>query len=259
MTAPYTLILLRHGQSEWNKTNQFTGWVDVRLTEQGRGEAARGGVDGETLENAKIRGPLTLQTGHRAVTAADYERLTLETSKEVARARCLAPESIGGPVRVLVVPHVRSAPREQQLADFELDPELVERIRGHLDERRLLGTVVELQPPYYQGITVAALVRSLPGRPATRIREQATDLLYRYVNPLTGGADGGGWLFDTDINSATIAQMLEAVEGVDRVEEVLLFEVDLLTGERLGVGREQIRIEEHALFLSARHQVVVRQ
>ena len=43
MTAPYTLILLRHGQSEWNKTNQFTGWVDVRLTEQGREEAARGG------------------------------------------------------------------------------------------------------------------------------------------------------------------------------------------------------------------------
>jgi 2,3-bisphosphoglycerate-dependent phosphoglycerate mutase len=43
MTAPYTLILLRHGQSEWNKTNQFTGWVDVRLTDQGKAEAARGG------------------------------------------------------------------------------------------------------------------------------------------------------------------------------------------------------------------------
>ena len=43
MSEPYTLILLRHGQSEWNKTNQFTGWVDVRLTEQGKSEAARGG------------------------------------------------------------------------------------------------------------------------------------------------------------------------------------------------------------------------
>ena len=43
MSAPYTLILLRHGQSEWNKSNQFTGWVDVRLTEQGKAEAARGG------------------------------------------------------------------------------------------------------------------------------------------------------------------------------------------------------------------------
>ncbi|WP_427870740.1 phosphoglyceromutase [Leucobacter luti] len=38
-----TLILLRHGQSEWNQKNLFTGWVDVRLTEKGRGEAARAG------------------------------------------------------------------------------------------------------------------------------------------------------------------------------------------------------------------------
>ncbi|RGE18780.1 phosphoglyceromutase [Leucobacter sp. wl10] len=38
-----TLILLRHGQSEWNRKNLFTGWVDVRLSEQGRGEAARAG------------------------------------------------------------------------------------------------------------------------------------------------------------------------------------------------------------------------
>lgn len=43
MTAPHTLILLRHGQSEWNELNLFTGWVDVRLTEQGKAEAARGG------------------------------------------------------------------------------------------------------------------------------------------------------------------------------------------------------------------------
>ncbi|NYG59960.1 2,3-bisphosphoglycerate-dependent phosphoglycerate mutase [Nocardioides daedukensis] len=39
----YTLILLRHGESEWNAKNLFTGWVDVALTEKGRGEAVRGG------------------------------------------------------------------------------------------------------------------------------------------------------------------------------------------------------------------------
>ncbi|WP_460772227.1 phosphoglyceromutase [Microbacterium sp. GXF7504] len=43
MTSPRTLILLRHGQSQWNELNLFTGWVDVRLTEQGKAEAARGG------------------------------------------------------------------------------------------------------------------------------------------------------------------------------------------------------------------------
>jgi 2,3-bisphosphoglycerate-dependent phosphoglycerate mutase len=43
MPAPYTLILLRHGESEWNQKNLFTGWVDVRLSEKGRTEAARAG------------------------------------------------------------------------------------------------------------------------------------------------------------------------------------------------------------------------
>ena len=38
-----TLVLLRHGQSEWNAKNLFTGWVDVGLTEVGITEAERGG------------------------------------------------------------------------------------------------------------------------------------------------------------------------------------------------------------------------
>jgi 2,3-bisphosphoglycerate-dependent phosphoglycerate mutase len=39
----FTLILLRHGESDWNAKNLFTGWVDVGLTEKGRAEAVRGG------------------------------------------------------------------------------------------------------------------------------------------------------------------------------------------------------------------------
>jgi 2,3-bisphosphoglycerate-dependent phosphoglycerate mutase len=39
----YELILLRHGESEWNAKNLFTGWVDVRLSAAGEAEAARGG------------------------------------------------------------------------------------------------------------------------------------------------------------------------------------------------------------------------
>ncbi len=42
--APGTLVLLRHGESEWNATNLFTGWVDVDLTARGEDEACRGGA-----------------------------------------------------------------------------------------------------------------------------------------------------------------------------------------------------------------------
>jgi 2,3-bisphosphoglycerate-dependent phosphoglycerate mutase len=41
--APYTLVLLRHGESEWNAQNLFTGWVDVALSDKGRDEALAGG------------------------------------------------------------------------------------------------------------------------------------------------------------------------------------------------------------------------
>ena len=38
-----TLVLLRHGQSQWNLENRFTGWVDVNLTNEGEAQATRGG------------------------------------------------------------------------------------------------------------------------------------------------------------------------------------------------------------------------
>jgi len=69
MTAPYTLILLRHGQSVWNELNLFTGWVDVRLSEKGEAEAKRGG---ELLAEAGLE-PDILYTSvlSRAIQTAD--------------------------------------------------------------------------------------------------------------------------------------------------------------------------------------------
>jgi 2,3-bisphosphoglycerate-dependent phosphoglycerate mutase len=43
MGAPYELVLLRHGESEWNAKGLFTGWVDVPLSAAGEREARRGG------------------------------------------------------------------------------------------------------------------------------------------------------------------------------------------------------------------------
>ena len=40
---PGQLVLLRHGQSQWNLENRFTGWVDVDLTDKGRAEARAAG------------------------------------------------------------------------------------------------------------------------------------------------------------------------------------------------------------------------
>jgi 2,3-bisphosphoglycerate-dependent phosphoglycerate mutase len=64
-----TLILLRHGESEWNASNLFTGWVDVGLTEKGHAEAVRAGE----LIAAGDRQPDVLYTSllRRAITTAN--------------------------------------------------------------------------------------------------------------------------------------------------------------------------------------------
>ena len=69
MSAPYTLILLRHGRSDWNDKNLFTGWVDVDLIEAGRTEAVRGG---ELLAEAGLL-PDIVHTSllRRAITTAN--------------------------------------------------------------------------------------------------------------------------------------------------------------------------------------------
>ena len=76
MTAAYTLILLRHGNSVWNQENLFTGWVDVELSDQGRAEAKRAG---ELLKESGLKPDLlftsrlrrAINTAHIALNAAD--------------------------------------------------------------------------------------------------------------------------------------------------------------------------------------------
>ncbi|WP_347352444.1 phosphoglyceromutase [Intrasporangium sp.] len=71
----YTLVLLRHGESDWNAKNLFTGWVDVDLTDRGRAEAVRGG---ELLADAGIL-PDIVHTSvlRRAITTAN---ISLDTA-----------------------------------------------------------------------------------------------------------------------------------------------------------------------------------
>ncbi|ABS02379.1 2,3-bisphosphoglycerate-dependent phosphoglycerate mutase [Kineococcus radiotolerans] len=66
--AAHTLVLLRHGESEWNALNLFTGWVDVALSEKGRAEAAAGGR--MLVENGVLPDVVHTSVLRRAITTA---------------------------------------------------------------------------------------------------------------------------------------------------------------------------------------------
>ncbi|MFD9353704.1 phosphoglyceromutase [Streptomyces sp. NPDC060031] len=83
--APYKLILLRHGESEWNAKNLFTGWVDVNLNEKGEKEAVRGG---ELLKDAGLLPDVVhtslqkraIRTAQMALEAADRHWIPVHRS-----------------------------------------------------------------------------------------------------------------------------------------------------------------------------------
>ena len=133
--------------------------------------AAFGGVDAESVENAKRRGPLALRRGQQAITADDYERIALESAPSIGRARCLPPAAPGRPIRLLVVPYHEVA-LGNDLDAFALTDEIVATLLEAVERRRVLGIEVEIGTPYYQGVSVAALVAARPGRAASAIEDE---------------------------------------------------------------------------------------
>jgi predicted phage baseplate assembly protein len=221
--------------------------------------AARGGVDGEDVENAKIRGPIRLRSRGRAVTAEDYEYLAREAAPEVARVRALTPEQgpEAGSVRLLVVPAVARDP-EARLALDQMTPadRTLVAIKKRLDETRVIGTRVLIETPLYQGINVAATLRARPRTNPETLQEEALDALYAYFDPIVGGPDGTGWPFGRPVNLGEIYSILQGLRGTEYIEEAHLCSVDLATGQR-DPETTRIDIEENSLILSFDHAIEV--
>ncbi|MFL6074147.1 MAG: putative baseplate assembly protein [Mycobacteriales bacterium] len=218
---------------------------------------ATGGVDGETVADATVRGPLILRTRDRAVTAEDYEHLARQAAPDVARVRCVPVTEAGDGIRLLVVPAVPDDESGQlPFERLQPEPDTLERVSRELEERRCLGARIAVEPPLYQGITVVARLVARRRVNLDALRERALRGLYSYLHPLTGGPEGTGWPFGRPVQSGELYAVLQSLTGVELVEDVKLFAADPITGER-GGAVDRVELEPHALAYSYGHQVRV--
>ena len=231
----------------------FVGRVENR-------HPAQGGVDGETLDEAKRRGPLLVRTRSRAVTAEDYEIIAREAAPDIARVRCVPVTDNAqgnGAVRVLLVP--AAATEEDRILFENLVPprDTLRRIAERLDAVRVVGARVVVEPPLYRGVTVVARMIARPRVSTERVREDALRELYRFISPLAGGGpDGQGWPFGRPVQAGEIFGHLQQVRGVELVEDVRLFSADPVTGVR-GAETARIELEPNSLVFSYEHQIRV--
>ena len=219
---------------------------------------ARGGVDGEDVENAKLRGPIRLRARGRAVTTEDFEQLAREAAPEVARVRAVAAGegADAGSVRVLIVPSATSEQGRLRFEQLVPDEETLQKVTDRLDESRVIGTRTIVEPPVYRGITVVAKVKARPRINPTRLQEEALAALYEYFHPITGGPEGTGWPFGRPVNLGEVYSVLQRLRGTELVEDARLFGADPVTGQR-GQQTQRLELEAHALVFSYEHQILV--
>jgi predicted phage baseplate assembly protein len=223
---------------------------------------AIGGAEAETLDEAKIRGPMLLRSRGRSVTAEDFEELARDVAPEAARVYCVASRSAAesGGVRLLVVPHVAADPVGRiRLADLAPPAETLERIATRLDERRLVGTRLLVAPPDYVGLTVVVDLTARPRFDPDEVNEDVLRAIYQLFHPLTGGPDGTGWPFGRSVLSHEVHAALARIAGVEMGQEinVSLFPADASTGRRSSPV-QRLDLPPTGLVFSYEHQVRVR-
>jgi predicted phage baseplate assembly protein len=195
---------------------------------------ALGGVDPEGLDSARHRASMEIRTRYRAVTAEDFEFLSGEASPRVARALCLPPQN-GEATRVHILPQVDPADRPLSFAELTPDEALLREVAGYLDERRVVGTTVQLLPVALRGVSVVVRVEASPLSDLQRVEEDVAYALYTYLNPLVGGSADGpstGWPFGRTLNQGELYGIVHAIPGVETVKVLRIYETDLQTGEQ---------------------------
>ena len=224
-------------------------------------DRARDGTDAESLEMAKLRVPHVLRTNTRAVTREDFEYLAVQASPKVARAKGISPDDTTdnslspGTMRVLLVPTVTECERYIPVEQLEVTRTVREEVRDYLDERRLLGTRLELGEPKYFYVSIEAHVRIRRGY-QKQASEDIVKRLFQYINPICGGAVGTGWPFGRSLIPSEINACLQNIQDVDYIEEVKIFPVDPDTGEKQDAV-SRLRVPYDGLLCSYEHEVIL--
>lgn len=217
---------------------------------------ARGGVDPQTVQEARNRAALEIRTRHRAVTAQDYEFLATDASPRVARAVRIEDGEPG--VALGILPRVDPADRRLTLKELTPDAELLDLVARHLNARKFAGSAVRLSPVRLRGVSVVVNLEASPRADAELIERRVSDALYVYLNPLIGGGVSEGWPFGRALNQGELYAIVHAVPGVESVRILRLYELDLITGQRASkaAGR-QISLSADELIASGEHVVRV--
>lgn len=189
--------------------------------------AAEGGVDGETIEEARRRVPQVIRHGERAVCADDFRDLAMETPAAcLGRVEVLPRhkpqervDGVPGVVTLVVVPAYDPLHPDEPVPDRET----LRRVCAHLEPRRLVTTELYVTPPEYVPVWVSAAFEVDDEHGVQTVKRWVDLAIRQHLAPLPPyGPAGGGWPFGRTVSARDVEAAILRVEGVALVNGVIV-------------------------------------
>jgi predicted phage baseplate assembly protein len=215
-------------------------------------QAAFGGRDEESIDEARKRAPRAIRSRERAVTAEDYEHFAMQAGN-VRRAKALPlfhpgfPDvQVPGAISVIVVP-------ESDDPAPEPSEGLLRTVCACLDLRRTLTAELYVVKPHYQRVSAAVDLIVSDDADVTDVVDRVEQSLLDYLHPLRGGDDKQGWPFGGTIYYSRVYQRVFQESGVASISK-LVITVD----DEEQPACTDVPIVRNALVYSISHSVAAR-
>lgn len=213
---------------------------------------AQGGRTAEELAHALRRGPHELQAMRRVVTARDYERFTLQIGG-IARAKAYAkaelwPQAVPGTVAVHLVPDPTvGVPPDgalpQEVIVQHQAPDVLTAIRTRLDDRRPIGTRVEISWARYKAVAIHARIIASRDHDANTVADDVRRRLYALIRPVPMG-DEEAWPFGRTLHASHVYGVIMRSPGVRYIEGQVELHVAEAPDRAIGaIARDIMRAE----------------
>ncbi len=223
-------------------------------------EAACGGCDRESFDEALHRGPQTLKHNGRAVTASDFETMAREVSRNVARVKCLSNtnwrgERESGCITMVVLPRggVQASLTFPALRQ-EVERYLYQRTSGNLLHP---GKMQVIEPLYLEISVMAVLVADSIDNMAL-VETEALEKLREFLQPELYDRYEQGWNIGEYPHISVLYTLLKSINGVNYIESVSMIVHKLVNEERIEIDPNQLGTISHGFILNGGHQIKVK-
>jgi hypothetical protein len=212
-------------------------------------EPSLGGQDFESWQSVRERGARWLRHRDRAVTVEDYQDLARLASPLVAKVKCCPNRDlVADPTGAAAAPGLISlvvVPGSGGGAPLP-DPALLRCVRDFLRRRSVPDAGLLVVAPEYVSVSVEAFLSPATPHAAAALLGRCQETLDRYLHPVTGRSDGGGWDFGQLPHESELYALLESNREVDHVASLAL-RIEEQTPGLLASGLFLIRSGKHRI------------